>query len=68
MEMFNYNTAIDDIAMLENLLTQIRDNVDLNKLPVTAFDKSTKTDYGIDDVIQYLDKKYHNIIFQEPST
>lgn len=66
--MFNDNTANDDIAMLENLLTQIRDNVDVDKLPVTAFDKSTKTDYGIDDVIQYLDKKYHDIIFQEPGT
>jgi len=63
MEMFADNTAEDDIAMLENFLSQIRDNVNIDILPISAYDKTTKTDYGIGDIIRYLQRKYPTAIY-----
>ena len=56
---FAENTPTDDIAILANLLTQIRDNAPEKCLDsVTAYDEKTRTDYGIDDIILYLRGKY----------
>lgn len=56
---FGGNTPTDDIAMLANLLAQVRDNAEAEALDcVTAYDEKTRTDYGIDDVLLYLRAKY----------
>ena len=56
---FRGNTPVDDIAMLANLLYQVRDNAEAADLDcVTAYDENTRTDYGIGEVLCYLRAKY----------
>ena len=60
-EMFKDYSIKDDIAMLENLLTQIVDLV--GETDATAYDESTETDWGTGDVLVYLQTKYRKFIY-----
>ena len=54
---FKDNTPTDDVAMLANLLCQIRDLG--GEFPeATAYDQSTNTDFGLADVLRYIRVKY----------
>lgn len=56
-EMFLNNTPRDDVAMLVNLLSQIRDLG--GEFPeATVYDPLAKCDYGISDVLGYVRRKY----------
>ena len=52
-EMFKGHTAEDDMAMLTNVICQMRD-----ALNATAYDDRIDTDYGINDVLGYISRKY----------
>ncbi len=61
-EMFIGYDVIDDICMLENLLTLI---INSGIEDASAYDPTTKTDWGAEDVLEYLDKKYKKYICGE---
>ena len=59
-EMFKGHSALDDIAMLENLMTQM---VDFGVAPggetdATVYDARTKEDWSPKDILVYLRAKY----------
>ena len=60
-EMFTGYSVEDDICMLENLISQM---VDLGgETDATAFDESTRMDWGANDVLVYLQTKYRKQIY-----
>ncbi len=54
--MFEGNSEVDDIAMLVNLIYQSRDIGGMDG--VTAYDPGEKIDWGVDDVLAYIRRKY----------
>lgn len=54
--MFSGNNAEDDIAMLVNMLSQIKDGIPADE--VSVYDEAARIDWGIDDILHYVREKY----------
>ena len=61
MTMFENNKVDDDVAVLVNLIEQLRDVMAKNQDEPTAYDESNKIDWSIDDVIAYVESKYKTV-------
>lgn len=55
LKMFESNTQVDDIAILMNLISQLRDGVGEES---GVMDESSKIEYGVGAVVEYIRKKY----------
>lgn len=55
--MFNDNVEKDDIAVLMNLISQMRDEKNEYTASVTGDDG---VEYGVEDVMKYIREKYGN--------
>lgn len=61
MTMFENNTVADDVAVLVNLIKQLRDVMAKNLEEPTAYDEANKIDWSIDDVIAYIESEYKTV-------
>lgn len=61
MKMFENNKVDDDVAVLVNLIEQLRDVMAKNQDEPTVYDESNKIDWSIDDVIAYVESKYKTV-------
>ena len=61
MTMFENNKVDDDVAVLVNLIEQLRDVMAKNQDEPTAYDESNKIDWSVDDVIAYVESKYKTV-------
>lgn len=58
MTMFEGNTVNDDVLMLVNLVSQLRDVMKEGCDEPTAYDEANKTDWSIADAVAYAEAKY----------
>ena len=58
MTMFENNTVADDVAVLVNLIEQLRDVMAKNQEEPTAYDASNRIDWSINDVLSYIESEY----------
>ena len=58
MKMFDGNKVEDDVAVLVNLILQLRDVMAEGANEPTAYDEVNRMDWSVADVISYAESKY----------
>lgn len=54
--MFSGNNVEDDVAVLANMLSQIKDGIPANEASV--YDEPARIDWGVDEILLYIREKY----------